>query len=119
MSVLVAIGERNAAYAAALMTFIGDEPGLECAGPVDRVDRLVDLIIKTGAGAAVIGGHLAGGGVEAVADPLQCRRHPCRMVVVASVRTTSLRRAANRAGAVLVERGDGPRLLEALTVVEH
>lgn len=119
MSVLVAVGEHNVSYASALMTFIGDEPDLAHAGTVDRVEQLVDLIAQSGAVAAVVDARLPAGGIEAVAEHLQRLGRTCRLIMVSPVLSPSARRTAARTGAVLVEQGDGRRLLEALTAAEH
>lgn len=119
MNLVVAVAEPNPVYAAALVSLIGDEPGLEPAGPVDGVEPLLALITSAGAQAAVVAEHLPGGGVEAVAERLRRLRRPCRLIVVASVGTPSIRIAAGRAGATLVDLGDGRRLLEALTAAAH
>lgn len=118
-SVVVAIAEPHASYAAALATFIGDEPELLLAGTADHVDRLVALVLQRGVEVAVIAARLPGGGIDRVARHLRRSGSPCRLLMVASVLTPSTRRTAASARAALVERSDGRRLLAALTGAAH
>lgn len=111
----VAIGEADASYASALERTIEGEPGLSVAGRADTVASLLVLVVERDPGVVLVDVGLPGGTAGLVSRARELGV-TSRFVGMATMVTPRVRRAASTAGLeVLVAKGDGARVLDAIT----
>lgn len=115
---LVAIGDADPTFACALVRTIESEPGWGVAGRAGTVDSLLTLLVDHDPRVVLVDVGLPGD-MAGLVDRARVLGVTSRFVGMATMMTPRVRRAASRAGLeVLVAKGDGANLLEAITAAD-